>query len=59
MSGGCSPRSSAASDRGRALLAEAWDDVPAMLRPAAAMVMQAHLEKLEREGRLDPVELVE
>jgi glyoxylase-like metal-dependent hydrolase (beta-lactamase superfamily II) len=46
----------AALDRGersrRALLAEAWDDVPAELRPAAAMVMQAHLEKLEAEGRL-------
>jgi glyoxylase-like metal-dependent hydrolase (beta-lactamase superfamily II) len=34
------------------LLAEVWDDVPAALRPAAAMVMQAHLEKLEAEGRL-------
>lgn len=34
------------------LLAEAWDDVPAALRPAAAMVMQAHLDKLEAEGKL-------
>jgi glyoxylase-like metal-dependent hydrolase (beta-lactamase superfamily II) len=34
------------------LLALAWDDVPAELRPAAAIVMQAHLEKLEAEGRL-------
>ena len=34
------------------LLALAWDDVPAQLRPAAAVVMQAHLEKLEAEGRL-------
>ncbi len=46
----------AALDRGErsreALLAEAWDDVPTALRPAAAMVMQAHLEKLEVEGRL-------
>jgi glyoxylase-like metal-dependent hydrolase (beta-lactamase superfamily II) len=46
----------AALDRGERsrarLLAEAWDDVPAELRPAAAMVMQAHLEKLEAEGRL-------
>jgi glyoxylase-like metal-dependent hydrolase (beta-lactamase superfamily II) len=45
-----------ALDRGErsreALLAEAWDDVPAALRPAAAMVMQAHLDKLEAEGRL-------
>jgi glyoxylase-like metal-dependent hydrolase (beta-lactamase superfamily II) len=35
-----------------ALLAEAWSDVSAELRPAAALVMEAHLQKLEREGRL-------
>lgn len=35
-----------------ALLAEAWDDVPAELRPAARMVMDAHIAKLEAEGRL-------
>jgi len=35
-----------------ALLAEAWSDVPSNLRPAAAMVMDAHLQKLEAEGRL-------
>jgi glyoxylase-like metal-dependent hydrolase (beta-lactamase superfamily II) len=35
----------------------AWDDVPENLRPAAAMVMDAHLQKLEAEGRLDGVEL--
>jgi glyoxylase-like metal-dependent hydrolase (beta-lactamase superfamily II) len=35
-----------------ALLAEVWDDVPAELRGAAAVAMQAHLEKLEDEGRL-------
>jgi glyoxylase-like metal-dependent hydrolase (beta-lactamase superfamily II) len=34
------------------LLDAAWDDVPAGLRPAAALVMQAHLEKLEADGRL-------
>jgi glyoxylase-like metal-dependent hydrolase (beta-lactamase superfamily II) len=34
------------------LLDIAWDDVPAELRPVAAIVMQAHLEKLEDEGRL-------
>lgn len=40
-------------ERSRArLLAEAWGDVPAELRPAAAQVMQAHLEKLDSEGRL-------
>ena len=40
-------------ERSRAvLLAEVWDDVPKQLRPAAAMVMQAHLDKLEAEGRL-------
>jgi len=45
----------AALDRGErskaALLAEAWSDVPAELRPAAAIVMEAHLQKLEAEGR--------
>ena len=45
-----------ALDRGErsraALLAEVWDDVPADLRPAAAAVMQAHLDKLQAEGRL-------
>jgi hypothetical protein len=44
-----------AGERSRArLLDAAWDDVPAELRPAAAQVMQAHLEKLESEGRLPP-----
>ena len=45
-----------ALDRGErsreALLAEVWDDVPAEVRPAAALVMEAHLQKLEAEGRL-------
>ena len=34
------------------LLDRVWDDVPRELRPAAAVVMRAHLEKLEGEGRL-------
>jgi len=34
-----------------ALLAEVWDDVADEVRPAAALVMQAHLDKLEAEGR--------
>jgi glyoxylase-like metal-dependent hydrolase (beta-lactamase superfamily II) len=46
----------AALDRGErskgALLAEAWSDVPTELRPAAALVMEAHLQKLEAEGQL-------
>src|SRR3954452_1783019 len=46
----------AAVERGErskpALLAEAWDDVPVGLQGAAAMVMDAHLAKLEAEGRL-------
>jgi len=46
----------AALERGErsreALLDEVWDDVPAEVRPAAAMVMQAHLDKLESEGKL-------
>lgn len=41
-----------------ALLAEAWADVPEQLRPAAALVMEAHLQKLEAEGRL-PTDLWE
>jgi glyoxylase-like metal-dependent hydrolase (beta-lactamase superfamily II) len=35
-----------------ALLAEAWSDIPPELLPMAAMAMEAHLEKLETEGRL-------
>ncbi|MCW2987383.1 MAG: hypothetical protein JWM24_321 [Solirubrobacterales bacterium] len=46
----------AALERGErsraALLAETWDDVPIELLPMAAMAMEAHLEKLEEEGRL-------
>jgi glyoxylase-like metal-dependent hydrolase (beta-lactamase superfamily II) len=52
----------AALERGEraraALLAEAWDDIPLELLPMAAMAMEAHLEKLEDEGRL-PGELAE
>jgi hypothetical protein len=43
----------AEGERSRArLLAIAWDDVPAEMRPVAAIVMRAHLEKLDVEGRL-------
>jgi glyoxylase-like metal-dependent hydrolase (beta-lactamase superfamily II) len=46
----------AALERGEhsraALIAEVWDDVPEELRGAAAVAMQAHLEKLEDDGRL-------
>jgi glyoxylase-like metal-dependent hydrolase (beta-lactamase superfamily II) len=46
----------AALDRGErskaALLAEVWDDVPAELRGPAAIAIEAHLEKLQDEGRL-------
>jgi len=42
-----------AGERSReGLLEAAWDDVPGPLRGAAAVAMQAHLEKLEAEGRL-------
>ena len=34
------------------LLEIVWSDVPDVLRPAAAVAMQAHLEKLAAEGRL-------
>lgn len=40
-------------ERSRAeLLAVVWDDIPMELLPMAAMAMEAHLEKLEGEGRL-------
>jgi glyoxylase-like metal-dependent hydrolase (beta-lactamase superfamily II) len=46
----------AALERGErsraALLDEAWSDVPPEMREAAAMVMQAHLDKLATEDRL-------
>jgi glyoxylase-like metal-dependent hydrolase (beta-lactamase superfamily II) len=46
----------AALERGQrsreALLAEVWNDVPDEVRPVAAIVMDAHLDKLEAEGRL-------
>jgi glyoxylase-like metal-dependent hydrolase (beta-lactamase superfamily II) len=52
----------AALERGErskaALLADAWSDVPEQLRPAAAMVMDAHLQKLGAEDRL-PGDLVD
>jgi glyoxylase-like metal-dependent hydrolase (beta-lactamase superfamily II) len=34
------------------LLDEVWADAPAVLRPAAAVTLAAHLDKLEEEGRL-------
>lgn len=36
----------------KVLLAEVWDDVSDEVRPVAAVVMEAHLQKLEAEGRL-------
>jgi glyoxylase-like metal-dependent hydrolase (beta-lactamase superfamily II) len=46
----------AALDRGRRsvdeLLDAAWNDVPSQLRPAAAITLAAHLDKLDAEGRL-------
>ena len=36
------------------LLDSAWSDVPAGLRPAAALTLRAHMEKLAEEGRLPP-----
>jgi glyoxylase-like metal-dependent hydrolase (beta-lactamase superfamily II) len=36
------------------LLDAAWSDVPEHLRPAAALTLAAHLEKLGDEGRLPP-----
>jgi glyoxylase-like metal-dependent hydrolase (beta-lactamase superfamily II) len=34
------------------LLDRVWDDAPAPLRPAAAVTLAAHLDKLADEGRL-------
>ena len=34
------------------LLNAAWPDAPAALRPAAALTLAAHLEKLVEEGRV-------
>jgi glyoxylase-like metal-dependent hydrolase (beta-lactamase superfamily II) len=34
------------------LLDAAWDDAPSALRPAAAVTLAAHLDKLEEDGRL-------
>ena len=46
----------AALDSGRRtvneLLDDVWDDAPEPLRPAAAVTLAAHLDKLEEEGRL-------
>ncbi len=36
------------------LLDEVWDDAPPELRPAAAVTLAAHLDKLADEGRLPP-----
>jgi glyoxylase-like metal-dependent hydrolase (beta-lactamase superfamily II) len=36
------------------LLSAAWSEIPASLRPAAALTLAAHLEKLSAEGRLPP-----
>lgn len=36
------------------LVDAAWSDVPAELRRAAAVTLEAHLEKLRHEGRLPP-----
>ncbi|MEJ7788540.1 MAG: MBL fold metallo-hydrolase [Thermoleophilaceae bacterium] len=36
------------------LLDHAWSDAPVDLRPAAALTLRAHLEKLSEEGRLPP-----
>ena len=36
------------------LLDAAWDDAPAALRPAAAVTLRAHLDKLREEDRLPP-----
>ena len=49
---GCWPSWRRGSDRGRASSIASGTTCRRGLRPAAAVVMQAHLEKLEAEGRL-------
>ena len=55
------PRAGAPADRGARrpdaaasdeLLDDVWDDAPTVLRPAAAVTLAAHLDKLEDEGLL-------
>ena len=42
-----------AGERSRmALLDRVWSDVPEQLKPAAAIVMEAHIQKLEAEGAI-------
>jgi glyoxylase-like metal-dependent hydrolase (beta-lactamase superfamily II) len=41
------------------LLDRVWGDVPPGLRAAAAAVMAAHLEKLDSEGALEGIELID
>jgi glyoxylase-like metal-dependent hydrolase (beta-lactamase superfamily II) len=36
------------------LLDDVWDDAPVAVRPAAALTLAAHLDKLDEEGRLPP-----
>jgi glyoxylase-like metal-dependent hydrolase (beta-lactamase superfamily II) len=36
------------------LLDAVWSDAPELLRPAAAITLEAHLQKLSEEGRLPP-----
>ena len=50
-SAGCSPRWTRGALAGE-LLDAAWSDAPDHLRPAAALSLAAHLEKLADEGRL-------
>jgi len=48
----------ATGQRSRAeLLTTVWDDIPLELLPMAALAMEAHLEKLEAEGRLPEEQL--
>ena len=51
-SASCSQRSGAGKRSDEELLDAAWSDVPEPMRPAAALAMRAHLEKLAAEGRL-------
>ena len=50
-SASCSPRSTTALREEDELLDAVWDDAPAALRPAAAVTLGAHREKLQAEGR--------
>ena len=52
LGGSAAGRRAAIRERADELLDAVWDDVPPVLRQAAAATLVAHLDKLREEGRL-------